>query len=161
MLLGEPLLQPCKAAKRYKVINSNEPNPGNITEETQADLEEFIGYAELVTGVLGHKVFEPMAHTVQPAATEDNLLHMTARGSNATGQRVSDGFVVFSGSVISSTLTNSYPDFVEEQRKRYADAIDQASCTLTAYILFSSPSAAACFVAGASMNGNTMWLNSD
>ncbi|MCD8295723.1 MAG: GIY-YIG nuclease family protein [Clostridia bacterium] len=150
-----------KAAKRYKIINGNEPNPGNITEETKADLEEFIEYAKLVTGVLGHKVFEPVAHTVQPASgTSENLLHMTNRGSDATGQRVSDGFVVFAGSVIAPTLTNSCPDFVQEQRRKYADKIDQATNALTSDILFSSPSAAACFVGGASLNGNSQWLNS-
>ena len=34
-------------AGRYVVKNGNDPNPGNITEETESELEEFIDYAKL------------------------------------------------------------------------------------------------------------------
>lgn len=48
------------AAKRYIVINGNEPTIGNVTEEKESELEEFIDYAKIVMGTLGHKVFEPL-----------------------------------------------------------------------------------------------------
>ncbi|WNW25704.1 hypothetical protein RS399_07525 [Bacillus inaquosorum] len=35
-----------KVAERYEVKNSNEPMIGNITEEKQSELEEFIEYAQ-------------------------------------------------------------------------------------------------------------------
>jgi hypothetical protein len=34
------------AAKRYEVKNGNDPSPGNITEEKESELEDFIEYAE-------------------------------------------------------------------------------------------------------------------
>ena len=34
---------------------------GNITEEKESEMEEFIDYAKVVMGTLGHKVFEPYA----------------------------------------------------------------------------------------------------
>lgn len=47
-------------ASRYIVKNANDPTPGNITEEKESELEEFADYAELILGVLGYKVFEPV-----------------------------------------------------------------------------------------------------
>lgn len=49
-------------ANRYNVKNGNDPNPGNITEETESELEEFIDYAKIVMGALGHKVFGCRQH---------------------------------------------------------------------------------------------------
>ena len=54
-------------AGRYVVKNGNDPNPGNITEETESELEEFIDYAKIVMGTLGHKVFEPFAPSAESA----------------------------------------------------------------------------------------------
>lgn len=45
------------AAKRYDVKNGNDPTHGNITEEKESELEEFVDYARIVMGTLGHKVF--------------------------------------------------------------------------------------------------------
>ena len=49
-----------KNANRYIVKNGNEPTIGNVTEEKESELEEFIDYATIVMGTLGHKVFEPL-----------------------------------------------------------------------------------------------------
>lgn len=42
---------------RFKVRNNNDPNPGNVTEEKESELEDFIEYSKMVLGVLGYKVF--------------------------------------------------------------------------------------------------------
>ena len=49
-----------KETERYVVKNGNDPTPGNITEEKESELEEFIDYAKIIMGTLGHKVFEPL-----------------------------------------------------------------------------------------------------
>lgn len=49
------------AAKRYNVKNGNDPTHGNITVEKESELEEFVDYARIVMGTLGHRVFEPIA----------------------------------------------------------------------------------------------------
>jgi hypothetical protein len=49
------------AAKRYNVKNGNDPTHGNITVEKESELEEFVDYARIVMGTLGHRVFEPVA----------------------------------------------------------------------------------------------------
>lgn len=40
--------------------NGNDPNHGNTTEEKESEMEEFIDYAKVIMGTLGHKVFEPV-----------------------------------------------------------------------------------------------------
>lgn len=44
-------------ANQYVVKNVVDPTPGNITEEKESELDEFVDYAELILGVLGYKIF--------------------------------------------------------------------------------------------------------
>ena len=44
-------------ANRYEVKNNNDPTPGNITEEKESEMEEFIDYAKVIMGTLGHKLY--------------------------------------------------------------------------------------------------------
>ena len=146
-------------AGRYSVKNGNDPNPGNITEETESELEEFIDYAKIVMGALGHKVFEPLAPIADPADNEPNL-YLEYSKAKATGKRTSYGFVVFKGSVINPSLAKSCPERTIKDREKYANKIDKSN-VLTNDILFSSPSAAAAFVGGASLSGNALWKDGD
>jgi hypothetical protein len=63
------------AAKRYDVKNAIDPTQGNITEEKESELEEFIDYARIVMGTLGHKVFEPLVSVMTtPSIDEQSLI---------------------------------------------------------------------------------------
>ena len=140
-------------AKRYSVKNGNDPNPGNLTEEKECELEEFIDYVKIVMGTLGHKVFEPFV----TGMTDEEILYATRNNAKASGKRVSDGFVVLKGSSISEQITKSCPDHILRIRNKSADKIMNG--VLTEDILFSSPSGAAAFVCGCSANGNVEWKN--
>jgi hypothetical protein len=144
---------------RYSVKNGNDPNPGNITEETESELEEFIDYAKIVMGALGHKVFEPVAPSTE-SGDDEPLLYLEYGKGKATGKRTSDGFVVLKGSAINSALTKSCPERAIKDRQKYAGRIDKNNI-LTADLLFSSPSAAAAFVGGASLSGNALWKDAE
>ncbi|WP_418968487.1 GIY-YIG nuclease family protein [Alloscardovia omnicolens] len=153
-------------AGRYQTKNGNDPNPGNITEEKESELEEYIDYAKIVMGALGYKLFEPLremsqAQELEPeSASNEPVLYLKYGQAQATGQRTAEGFVVFAGSRISLQLTKSAGKAVEKHRERYAEKIDQQGILLTD-LLFSSPSAAASFVGGASLNGNAFWKTED
>ncbi len=146
-------------AGRYGVKNGNDPSPGNITEETESELEEFIDYSKIVMGILGHKIFVPYAPS-QDSIDNERLLHLEYGKAKATGKRTSDGFVVFKGSTINPTMTKSCPEGTKTARKKCSSKIDENN-VLSSDLLFSSPSAAARFVGGASLNGNTLWKDSD
>lgn len=139
---------------RYIVQNSNDPNLGNVTEETEAELEEFIDYARIVMGSLGHKVFEADAKV--DAKDNQPMMYLEYKKLKATGKRVKDGFVVFKGSRISDTLTTACPGSVKKARKKYAKLIGD-DFVLKGNVRLSSPSLAAGFVGGASLSGNVLW----
>ena len=154
------------AAKRYDVKNGIDPTQGNITEEKESELEEFIDYARIVMGTLGHKVFEPLVSvTTIPSIDEQSLiveplLYFENTNAKATGRRTNEGFVVIKGSSISRKTTKSCPEAAIKARAKYKDKLDQDHI-LTEDVLLPSPSAAAAFVGGSSLNGNEMWKTED
>ncbi|NLE12329.1 MAG: GIY-YIG nuclease family protein [Clostridiales bacterium] len=155
------------AAKRYQVKNSNEPNSGNVTEEKESELEEFIDYAQIVMGTLGHKVFEPLTQSGKSASATDSttevsspVFHITRNGTNAKARLTSEGFVVLSGSVIRKDTVPSCPDYVKNTREENKDYIDGNS-VLQKDMLFKTPSGASSFVLGAPTNGNVEWKTED
>ena len=62
-----------KKSGRYTVLNSNEPTMGTVTEEKEAELEEFIDQAELILGALGYKIFEKQQVITQPTQKQVEL----------------------------------------------------------------------------------------
>ena len=152
------------SAKRYNVKNGNDPTHGNITEEKESEREEFVDFARLIMGVLGHKVFEPLVKIVaapkeSESVKETPLLHFETKKVQATGRIVADGFVVMKGSHLDSTISKSCPSNVIEFRQKFiARIVDDV---LTEDVLLPSPSAAASFVSGSSRNGNITWKTAE
>lgn len=153
-------------AKRYIVKNGNDPSQGHITEEKESELEEFVDYAQIIMGTLGHKVFVPVDATPatisnDPAADKaEPVLYLKTTKAKATGRRTSDGFVVFKGSEVSAKPTRSCPDAIQHLRGQYVDRINVDN-VLIEDTLFSSPSSAAGFATYASANGLTMWMTNE
>ena len=153
-------------ANRYEVKNGNDPTPGNITEEKESEMEEFIDYAKVIMGTLGHKLFEPVSKPVQRndndavAINEDySRLHLERTIKKigkieADGMQPAEGFVVLKGSRISPVEDDTIRSGVRQQRK--AAKIDDNNILLED-MLFSSPSSAASFVIGKSTNGLIYW----
>lgn len=149
-------------ANRYDIQNGNDPNQGNVTEEIESELAEYLIYAKMIVGVLGHNVFEPI---LKPSILSERANRMQPtfkyKGKlNATGVMTSEGFVVIKGSQISPKVSQSAHEFTVKARLQYATKIDNEFC-LVENILFSSPTAAAGFVGGCSLSGNVMWVTSD
>ena len=154
------------AAKRYEVKNGNDPTPGNITEEKECEMEEFVDYAQVIMGTLGHRLFEPISKSIGKSTedvapvleyTEKLYLERTIKKVGkveATGSQTNEGFAVFQGSRISLTDDDTIPTVIKERRKNAR--IDEQG-VLKEDMLFTSPSYAAMFVIGKSANGLTSW----
>ena len=159
-------------AKRYAVKNGNDPSPGNITEEKESELEEFVDYSKIVMGTLGHRVFEPLTELKQTikADTEidiegDGLLLHMKRKSRKSGQTIeaeckqtTEGFVVLKGSHIELNDSESIPPGIIEARQK---AKVSENAILQEDVLFKSPSYAAAFVVGGHANGLIEWKTAD
>ena len=155
-----------RKANRYGIKNSNEPTSGNITEEKESELEEFIDNAKIVMGTLGHKVFEPLTEfrqSIEPEQKtnleEDDLLLYIARKKRsgeiieATCKQTVEGFVLLKGSKLDPDVSNSTPYGIKQLRKKVK--IDKN--ILQEDFLFKSPSSAAAFVLGHSVSGPLEW----
>ena len=159
-------------ANRYVVKNANDPNLGNVTEEKESELAEFIEYAKIVMGVLGHKLFEPLLETISKqdtnklsnATVDTELLYLRRKIKKsgvtveATCQRTPEGFVVKQGSIIERIDSESIPPGIKKNRQ--TAKIDENGILLED-VLFKSPSYAAAFVIGGHANGLTEWKDSD
>lgn len=155
------------SSKRYIVKNSNDPSSGNITEEKESELEEFIDYSKIVMGTLGHKIFEPLlqspkpwAHDEEHSINETQLFYIKRNGTDATSRLTTEGIVVLTGSKIRDKVVPSCPDYAKAIREDNRENID-SEYVLRQDVLFKTPSGASTFVLGASSNGNVEWKTVD
>ena len=157
-------------AERYIVKNSNDPAPGHITEEKESELEEFIDYAKIVMGTLGHRVFDPLIidRKTEPVLEQQstdykvlflkNKIRKSGEIIEAKCKQTEEGFVVLKGSMINTIDSNSIPHGVKKARN---NAVIDNNGILQGNVLFQSPSYAAAFVNGRSTNGLTAWKDKE
>lgn len=144
-------------ANRFKIVNSTVPTCSSISEYDVAMLQEFISNSLLLVNSLGYKAFE----TVKSSSIKEDahLFYIrAARGADATGMIVPDGFAVLKGSKAASTVTHSIGEGLEKLRNTLFDnhTIDTDFVFVKDYV-FNSPSYAAGVVMGRSANGKTEW----
>lgn len=144
-------------ANRFKIVNSTVPTCSSISEYDVAMLQEFISNSLLLVNSLGYKAFE----TVKSSSIKEDahLFYIrAARGADATGMIVPDGFAVLKGSKAASTVTRSIGEGLEKLRNTLFDnhTIDTDFVFVKDYV-FNSPSYAAGVVMGRSANGKTEW----
>lgn len=96
--------------------------------------------------------------TCLPSVSQMELFYMSYKGAEATGYPTPTGFTVCRGSVINEELVPSCPISVVNLRQKHISSIRDHS--LTTDLEFSSISAAASFIAGASQNGKVAWKDS-
>ncbi|WP_241960431.1 DUF4357 domain-containing protein [Staphylococcus haemolyticus] len=120
-------------------------------------MEEFIENLKLVIGALGYKVFEEITNEDAIDKSEP-ILFYNVKNVEAKGKRTTEGFVLLRGSHISTNIeskTEKIKKSVTAQREKYKN--DE----IINDILFNSPSGAASFVSGTSVNGMKCWKTED
>ena len=150
-------------AGRSIVINSTVPTRSSISEYDEAMLEEFISNAKLLVNTLGYKVFDTIEDTAVKYDNEQPYFFIkAARGADAKGLIVSDGFAVMKGSSVASSTT---PSMKRSLIKLRASLIEKGiigqDFKLTRDYIFTSPSLAAAVVMGRNANGRTEWKNEE
>ena len=147
-----------KESNRYHVINTNTPTLSSLSEADRAEMEEFIENTKLLLNTLGHKVLEP-AISIPVGHSDEVIFHINAaRGADAAGKMVSDGFVVLKGSKVASSTVPSMSYSLKAVRdKLIVGGIINASFEMTEDRVFTSPSLAAAIVMGRTANGLAEW----
>jgi len=121
------------------VFNGNKPNLGNITEEKESEMEEFISYSKIVVGVLGHKVFEiPVAaKSIKEKEHINNSPNFHFKGKcEANSIITNEGFVILKGSHIIIDIQNSCPKGIKKLREQYKDKVNN-NITTTDLVFYS------------------------
>ena len=167
--LENKFTQLAKEAGRYIVKNGNDPNPGNVTEEKESELDEIIENTLMIIGTLGYRVFVPMTKKVSQDLTDNHSTYLylkrKTKKSNkvieATCERTTEGFVVLEGSQVEIMDSPNLPASLKEMRQNLIDSQVIQDGVLKEKQLFSSPSYAAAFLLGMQTNGRTDWKNQD
>ena len=167
--LENKFTQLAKEAGRYIVKNSNDPNPGNVTEEKESELDEIVENTLMIIGTLGYRVFVPMTKKVSQDLTDNHSTYLylkrKTKKSNkvieATCERTTEGFVVLEGSQVEIKDSPYLPASLKEMRQNLIASRVIQDGVLKEKQLFSSPSYAAAFLLGMQTNGRTDWKNQD
>lgn len=148
---------------RAIIVNSTIPTCSSISEYDEAMLEEFMSNTKLLVNTLGYKVFDNLEETSVKQNQNELIFQISAaRGAQASGMIVADGFAVLKGSTIATTTTPSMFDSMQKLRnKLLTEKIIDENFKFTKDYIFSSPSLAASIVMGRSANGRTEWKTSD
>ena len=144
-------------ANRFNIVNSTVPTCSSISEYDVAMLQEFISNSLLLVNSLGYKAFETVNSSIENEETHLFYIH-AARGADATGMIVPDGFAVLKGSKAASTTVPSIGESLEKLRNTLCEngTIGDDNVFVKNYV-FSSPSYAAGVVMGRRANGKTEW----
>ena len=167
--LENKFTQLAKEAGRYIVKNGNDPNPGNVTEEKESELDEIVENTLMIIGTLGYRVFIPMTKKVSQDLTDNHSTYLylkrKTKKSNkvieATCERTTEGFVVLEGSQVEIKDSPYLPASLKEMRQNLIASRVIQDGVLREKQLFSSPSYAAAFLLGMQTNGRTDWKDQD
>lgn len=148
---------------RSILVNNVVPTCSSISEYDEAMLEEFISNTKLLVNTLGYKVFDSIEESaVKHQNNNVTFLISAARGADAKGIAVADGFAVLKGSTIASSTVPSLSASLFKLRASLfeKDIIDPSNRFVRDYV-FTSPSLAASIVMGRNANGRTEWKTSE
>ena len=120
--LENKFTQLAKEAGRYIVKNGNDPNPGNVAEEKEFELDEIIENTLMIIGTLGYRVFVPMTKKVSQDFIDNHSTYLylkrKTKKSNkvieATCEQTTEGFVVLEGSQVEIMDSPSLPASLKE-----------------------------------------------
>ncbi|MFR1814469.1 GIY-YIG nuclease family protein [Dysgonomonas capnocytophagoides] len=144
-------------AKRYAIDeNKQVPKAPNLPEHQQDSIDEFFEDIKLLTSFIGCNIFEIIEQG------NKHIFHINNRGCNAKGIYDESGFTVLKGSILANDTVPSF-GWKEKREKFIIDftSIESENIILDLDQTFSSPSTAADFCTGRSMNGWIAWRDSD
>lgn len=122
--------------------------------------------SESVTATNTNVTITPVQHqtetqTISTEASAEyipDLLYFKASNCHGIGRMLSKSqFILYAGAVLSDSVSNNSHNVISKNRKRYQCIIENN--VTTENIIFSSSSAAGCFVCGYSINGKITWKN--
>lgn len=135
--------------------NKQKPKEPTLQRHTQDTLNDFFTDIKFIAEFLNYSLFKAQEHQAKI-----DYFYTTGRKSNAKGYYDENGFTVLKGSVIAQTEVPSF-SWTEKRQQLLARLVDKTTeqWVLSADYTFASPSTAASFCTGSSVNGWIDWKN--
>ncbi len=158
-------------ANRYGVDNSDRPTLPALPRADSDAMEEFIDYVRITLGALGYPFIEPLQTkpvdsgiaAQAPNTTLGREFLFSGTAFSARGTQSDEGFIVFADSQIAKVAAPTTPSHVKSLRDSALSdqrlIVEGDRYKLVSDMLFTSPSAAAGFVAGSNRNGRDAWAD--
>jgi hypothetical protein len=156
------LIEATKKAGRFKVDNA-QSSGSKLPESDTHDMREFLVKLHQLLPILRVDLLTPVVPDTLPTPSNP-ILRTGLKGLTATGQRTTEGFVVFKGS---EAVLTERPGAIENANwviARRADLKADGSLepkgdrlVFTRDIEFTSPSGSAAVIHGGSVNGHIAW----
>ncbi len=145
---------------RGKLLNRAFSQQPYVSEPIRADLMEMFETISLLLSTLDFPIFDSLT-----PESDAQVMYCSTGSVNASGEKVSDGFVVFRGSTVREELAPSAGKTIRDVRQKLLEAgtlLQEGNALMfTSDYLFPSPSQAAGVVLGRSSNGWTEWKTKD
>lgn len=186
-LLEFMAIQRTAAVGRYRLENANTGIEPTVPEALRAEVYELFETMEVLLSVLGYPIFDPIGLPVakisaaaasgdavvpgrsrspSPLIAElpDSTILFEYKGDRFHAKLVynEDGFVVLKGSTIRPEVLPSAKEYERKRERFLRDGVLVREGSLIRFerdFAFSSPSAAAVMVSGASVNGWDAWID--
>lgn len=162
--LESVLADELKLSDRVIVEAGKNSNKSRLSESEEVDILSYAENLKLVMSAIGFTFLKK----VTEEKDNEELYYCNGKGVVATGIPTTEGFVVLKGSYISDKEVDSISGsgvsmsrFQILKHSSKAKKINDDKYELLDDIVFSSPSYAADFVLGASVNGWIFWKNKD
>jgi len=146
-------------AKRASIVNNTVPTCSSLSEFDESMLTEFIEDARLLVNTLGYKVFDKIDIVDFDKEDGADIFYISAaRGADAKGFLIPDGFMVLKGSKIAmDTAPSMSKNLINLRNKLFDKTIISKDFVFLVDHMFTSPSLAAAVVMGRNANGRTEW----
>lgn len=153
-------LKQANDSNRYEIENQTISNKPFVTESMEADLLDSFETIKILLSTLGFPVYDKVG---KEQTSSKELFILKGRNIKAEGNLIDDGFVVFKESQVKKNPVPSCPEYLIELRQKLIQnkiLIEKdKEYIFTQDYIFNSPSAAAGFVLGRSVNGWINWKN--
>jgi hypothetical protein len=166
--LESVFVEKIKNAGRIILQNTTSPTRSRLPEEDIADMEDFKDNIDFVLSTLGYTFTEEVVAKENREELSDQMLYLKASWVETKGVITNEGFVILEGSMVTNNPANSVGKMVLERYKLELELgnlqIETNSKGQSYYrvkkdILLKSPSMAARFATGYSVNGLDKWKN--
>lgn len=150
--------------------NKQIPQKPSIALDKENDMELFFEEIRFLTQFFGCNIFEPHAAPDNaPEKFSDFTFSQPSKGIQATLRYFpeSQRYVILAGSTVTSQAGKSIPEAIKQLRNKVFSSKDKAICHGNTYELLQdietphSPSAAASFCTGTSMQGPKVWIDQE